>query len=101
MLTLKYLITIGTILLISDYTISDNKETKRLQIGIKKRSTNCEDKSKKGDLLHVHYKVYIHPKPPYETLAFWFLRDFSRMEHNLIAVTLGRYRLPLQLDRAK
>ncbi|KAF5294725.1 hypothetical protein FQA39_LY00209 [Lamprigera yunnana] len=29
---------------------------KKLKIGVKKRVENCETKSKKGDLLHVHYK---------------------------------------------
>jgi hypothetical protein len=31
----------------------DNK--KQLQIGIKKRAENCVTKSKKGDILHMHY----------------------------------------------
>ena len=31
--------------------------TTKLQIGIKKRIENCQRKSKKGDLLHIHYRV--------------------------------------------
>jgi hypothetical protein len=30
---------------------------KKLQIGVKKRVDNCQVKSKKGDFLHMHYKV--------------------------------------------
>lgn len=32
------------------------KAVKKLQIGIKKRVENCNQKSKKGDVLHMHYK---------------------------------------------
>lgn len=32
---------------------------KGLQIGIKKRPETCERKSKKGDLLHIHYRGYL------------------------------------------
>jgi len=31
-------------------------KTKKLQIGIKKRPEKCDKKSKKGDLLHIHYR---------------------------------------------
>jgi len=31
--------------------------TTRLQIGIKKRPDTCEKKSKKGDFMHIHYRV--------------------------------------------
>ncbi|KFM63793.1 Peptidyl-prolyl cis-trans isomerase FKBP2, partial [Stegodyphus mimosarum] len=40
-------------------TNEDNKATtkvKKLQIGVKKRIEGCEKKSKKGDILHMHYK---------------------------------------------
>jgi len=30
---------------------------KKLQIGVKKRVDNCQVKSKKGDFLHMHYRV--------------------------------------------
>jgi peptidylprolyl isomerase/FK506-binding protein 2 len=33
------------------------KAKKKLQIGVKKRVDNCQVKSKKGDFLHMHYKV--------------------------------------------
>nr|XP_033812012.1 peptidyl-prolyl cis-trans isomerase FKBP2 isoform X2 [Geotrypetes seraphini] len=32
-----------------------NEGKKRLQIGVKKRVDNCPIKSKKGDILHMHY----------------------------------------------
>lgn len=35
----------------------NNAKPKMLQIGIKKRMENCTAKSKKGDLLHLHYNV--------------------------------------------
>jgi hypothetical protein len=40
---------------------NDDKNTnvkKKLQIGVKKRVDNCQVKSKKGDFLHMHYKVH-------------------------------------------
>lgn len=39
-------------------SVDDKKVAPRkLQIGIKKRVENCERKSRKGDLLHIHYRV--------------------------------------------
>jgi hypothetical protein len=44
-----------------DLTLSDDDKSanakKKLQIGVKKRVDNCQVKSKKGDFLHMHYKV--------------------------------------------
>lgn len=37
---------------------SSATKIKKLQIGIKKRIEGCEVKSKKGDVLHMHYKVH-------------------------------------------
>ncbi len=34
-----------------------DKKIKKLQIGVKKRVENCERKSSKGDILHIHYRV--------------------------------------------
>jgi len=34
----------------------NDKVKKKLQIGVKKRAENCTVKSKKGDLLHMHYR---------------------------------------------
>jgi hypothetical protein len=47
-----------------DLSIADNDDKntnvkKKLQIGVKKRVDNCQVKSKKGDFLHMHYKVSI------------------------------------------
>lgn len=58
-------ITVCMLLLIfSNFDLSeaenDDKNTnvkKKLQIGVKKRVDNCQVKSKKGDFLHMHYKV--------------------------------------------
>ncbi|XP_018335003.1 peptidyl-prolyl cis-trans isomerase FKBP2 [Agrilus planipennis] len=44
------------ILLLLVLNVSNNTNSKKLQIGIKKRPKNCTIKSKKGDLLHVFYQ---------------------------------------------
>lgn len=36
---------------------SEKKKITKLQIGVKKRAEHCETKSKKGDVLHMHYTV--------------------------------------------
>lgn len=36
---------------------ADKKNTKKLQIGVKKRVENCAIRSKSGDTLHMHYTV--------------------------------------------
>jgi hypothetical protein len=44
-----------------DVSLGDDDKSanakKKLQIGVKKRVDNCQVKSKKGDFLHMHYKV--------------------------------------------
>ena len=37
------------------------KKPKKLQIGVKKRVENCEQKSRRGDLLSMHYTVSQFP----------------------------------------
>ena len=39
------------------HVVIASQNPKKLQIGIKKRPTDCPIKSKKGDLLHMHYTV--------------------------------------------
>ncbi|KHN73480.1 Peptidyl-prolyl cis-trans isomerase FKBP2 [Toxocara canis] len=39
--------------------ICEEKKVARLQIGVKKRAEKCDIKSKKGDVLHMHYTVSI------------------------------------------
>lgn len=39
--------------------LAKESKSKKLQIGIKKRVDNCTVKSKRGDLLHMHYTVDI------------------------------------------
>nr|XP_018897023.1 PREDICTED: peptidyl-prolyl cis-trans isomerase FKBP2 [Bemisia tabaci] len=34
---------------------ADGKPKKKLQIGITKRGTNCNQKTRKGDFVHIHY----------------------------------------------
>jgi FK506-binding protein 2 len=49
----KYLIAIVVLMMVIVNTLAEEK----LQIGIKKKVDNCEQKSKKGDRLHMHYTV--------------------------------------------
>ena len=37
----------------------EKKKVKKLQIGVKKRVTDCKMRSTKGDSLHMHYTVSI------------------------------------------
>lgn len=53
---MKNLIAISSILLA--FAVAVNGEGK-LQIGIKKRVENCTVKTRKGDLVHIHYTVNI------------------------------------------
>ncbi|KAK6049128.1 peptidyl-prolyl cis-trans isomerase, FKBP-type [Cooperia oncophora] len=46
---LLFAIAIGTC------TVAQEKKIDKLQIGIKKRAESCEIKSRKGDVLHMHY----------------------------------------------
>lgn len=41
------------------HVVMSNSAPKKLQIGVKKRPSECPTKSKKGDLLHMHYTVSI------------------------------------------
>lgn len=41
---------------ISDDQNKSNSKPKKLQIGVKRRAEVCDKKSKKGDVLHMHYK---------------------------------------------
>lgn len=41
------------------HVVVGNSAPKKLQIGVKKRPSECPIKSKKGDLLHMHYTVSI------------------------------------------
>lgn len=36
-----------------------NGQDAKLKIGIKKRVENCSTKTKKGDLVHIHYTVSV------------------------------------------
>lgn len=53
---MKHLLILSSILLA--LAVAVNGEGK-LQIGIKKRVENCTIKTRKGDLVHIHYTVYI------------------------------------------
>ncbi|XP_067130190.1 peptidyl-prolyl cis-trans isomerase FKBP2-like [Centruroides vittatus] len=46
---------------------STNAKTKKLQIGVKKRPEVCDKKSKKGDVLHMHYKGTLEDGTEFDT----------------------------------
>ncbi|GFY10304.1 peptidyl-prolyl cis-trans isomerase FKBP2 [Trichonephila clavipes] len=50
----------GTFFSLMSFVTNDDIKSapkiKKLQIGVKKRVESCETKSKKGDVLHMHYK---------------------------------------------
>jgi hypothetical protein len=40
----------------------EKKKVTKLQIGVKKRVDDCTVKSRKGDMLHMHYTVSARPR---------------------------------------
>lgn len=66
-----------------DVINADAKVTK-LQIGVKKRVDNCSVKSKKGDVLHMHYTVSCCDSILMQLCVF--CREHSRMALNSIVV---------------
>lgn len=50
---MKNIFAIVSLLIVFGYTI----DAQKLQIGIKKRAENCTQKTKKSDLIHIHYTV--------------------------------------------
>lgn len=46
-------------------------DAQKLQIGIKKRVENCTYKTRKGDLVHIHYTVIIYHLQIEIDLIFW------------------------------
>ena len=52
------ILVVFTILNLSNEALAaDKKDTKKLQIGVKKRVADCQTRSKSGDTLHMHYTV--------------------------------------------
>lgn len=45
----------GAVICIVVVFAADEKSEPKLQIGVRKRVENCERKSRRGDLLHMHY----------------------------------------------
>lgn len=43
--------------IISHVVVADSDTPKKLLIGVKKRPDDCPVKSRKGDMLHMHYTV--------------------------------------------
>uniref|UniRef100_V5HDB6 peptidylprolyl isomerase n=1 Tax=Ixodes ricinus TaxID=34613 RepID=V5HDB6_IXORI len=56
------------------------KEARRLQIGVKKRPEVCDTKSRKGDVLHMHYKGTLEDGTEF---------DNSYMRGDPLSFTLG------------
>ena len=54
--TILYIALLAIIAAVCFDTVSADKK-KKLQIGVKKKVENCERRSKKGDVLKMHYTV--------------------------------------------
>ena len=65
----KYLIAVVLLMMVIVNTVAEEK----LQIGIKKKVDNCDQKSKKGDRLHMHYTV------SYKKFGFFKINFFFRV----------------------
>ena len=51
----------GLVLLaLTSMAMCEPKKVTKLQIGVKKRVENCEQKSRKGDKLSMHYRGTLH-----------------------------------------
>ena len=51
----------GLVLLaLTSLAMGETKKVTKLQIGVKKRVENCEQKSRKGDKLSMHYRGTLH-----------------------------------------
>lgn len=48
------------LLVITSMAMCEVKKVTKLQIGVKKRVENCEQKSRKGDKLSMHYRGTLH-----------------------------------------
>ena len=52
------ILVVFTVFMLSNQALAaDKKDTKKLQIGVKKRVADCQTRSKSGDKLHMHYTV--------------------------------------------
>uniref|UniRef100_A0A914UJ12 peptidylprolyl isomerase n=1 Tax=Plectus sambesii TaxID=2011161 RepID=A0A914UJ12_9BILA len=59
---------------------TDKKKITKLQIGVKKRAEHCDTKSKKGDVLHMHYTGTLEDGTEF---------DSSRTRNDPFVFTLG------------
>ncbi|CAB3406259.1 unnamed protein product [Caenorhabditis bovis] len=78
---MKTAVFLGLALLAVVAFAADEKKIDKLQIGIKKRAEECEMKSKKGDILHMHYTG---------TLLDGTEFDSSRSRNQEFTFTLGQ-----------
>lgn len=82
-----------TFLAVSKVT-GDEKAEPKLKIGVKKRVENCSIRSKKGDLLSMHYTVRIilfsiqEIKPRNQSQTKSFHRALWKIGQNLIRASL-------------
>lgn len=58
-------VVIATVAISSADDSKDDKKVKKLQIGVKKRVSDCKIKSRKGDTLNMHYTVST------ATISYW------------------------------
>lgn len=53
----KIMLFVLVLMSVISHVVIANSAPKKLQIGVKKRPAECPVKSRKGDLLHMHYTV--------------------------------------------
>ena len=64
-------------------------EKKKLQIGVKKKVENCPRRSRKGDVLHMHYTVRFHLLLPVHLYLCFYIglkpvtKSFIKWQHNI------------------
>lgn len=83
---LSWILTILSICLSALAAATGAEGKRKLQIGVKKRVDHCPIKSRKGDVLHMHYTVSVRVEQP---LGLW---QVSGPERTLASVfsQLGR-----------
>nr|AAD01596.1 peptidyl-prolyl cis-trans isomerase [Onchocerca volvulus] len=61
---------VSSLLLVLVVVDCDDRELARLQIGVKKREDNCEIRSRKGDIVNVHYVGMLEDGTEFDNIRF-------------------------------
>lgn len=66
------------------HVVIGSSSPKKLQIGVKKRPAECPTKSKKGDLLHMHYTVTTRSFYIICNITMFGYHEIERLFHYLL-----------------